>query len=57
MAAYFRCEYLVDPLGIGETEPRLSWVVESGERGERQTAYRVLVASSEKVLRQNKGDY
>ena len=55
-ASYLRCEYLVDPLGIGEPAPRLSWVVESGERGQRQTAYRLLVASSEKLLRQDKGD-
>ena len=54
--AYLRCEYLVNPLGIGEPAPRLSWIVESGERGQRQTAYRLLVASSEKLLRQNQGD-
>src|ERR1035441_8271326 len=39
--AYLRCEYLIDPLGIDERAPRLSWVVESGERGQRQTAWRV----------------
>ena len=55
-APYLRCEYLVDPLGIGEPAPRLSWIVESGERGQRQTAYRLLVASSEKLLRQDQGD-
>ncbi len=54
--AYLRCEYLVDPLGIGEPAPRLSWVVESGERGQRQTAYHLLVASSEKLLHQDQGD-
>jgi alpha-L-rhamnosidase len=54
--AHLRCEYLVDPLGIGESAPRLSWIVESGGRGQRQTAYRLLVASSEKFLHQNRGD-
>jgi alpha-L-rhamnosidase len=54
--AHLRCEYLVDPLGIGEPAPRLSWIVESGERGQRQTAYRLLVAGSEKLLRQDQGD-
>ena len=34
-----RCEYLADPLGIDVEKPRLSWVVESAKRGERQTAY------------------
>jgi alpha-L-rhamnosidase len=54
--AYLRCEYLSDPLGIDEPAPRLSWIVESGERGQRQTAWRVLVASTEKLLGQDQGD-
>lgn len=54
--ARLRCEYLVNPLGIGETKPRLSWIVESGERGQRQTAYRVLVAADEAALQKNAGD-
>ena len=45
-ATDLRCEYLKDPLGIHETKPRLSWIVASDRRGERQTAYQVLVASS-----------
>jgi alpha-L-rhamnosidase len=56
MAAYLRCEYLVDPLGIDETAPRLSWEVESGQRGQRQSAYRLLVASSEDALKHDQGD-
>jgi alpha-L-rhamnosidase len=56
VAAYLRCEYLVNPLGIGELAPRLSWIVESGERGQKQTAYRLLVASSEKLLEADRGD-
>ncbi|MCX7824684.1 MAG: glycoside hydrolase family 78 protein [Verrucomicrobiae bacterium] len=53
---YLRCEYRVNPLGIGETAPRLSWIVESPERGQRQTAYRVFVASSEAALAEKTGD-
>jgi hypothetical protein len=45
-----RCEYLVDPLGIGERKPRLSWVLHAPERGARQTAYRVMAASSAELL-------
>ena len=45
-----RCEYLVNPLGIDVVNPRLSWVLESDQRGEKQTAYRVLVSSSNKKL-------
>jgi alpha-L-rhamnosidase len=41
-----RCEYLVNPLGLDEIRPRLSWNVESGRRGARQVVWRVRVASS-----------
>ena len=51
-----RCEYLADPLGLDATSPRLSWIVSSSKRGEKQTAYQILVASSVKLLRQNSGD-
>jgi len=34
--ANLRCEYLTDPLGIDVTQPRLSWVLESAERGEER---------------------
>jgi alpha-L-rhamnosidase len=51
-----RCECLTDPLGIDVEKPRLSWVIESGKRGERQTAYRVLVASTPELLAKDQGD-
>ena len=51
-----RCEYLADPLGIDAMRPRLSWVVSSSLRGDRQTAYRVLVASSPELLARGEGD-
>jgi len=51
-----RCEYLVNPLGIDERAPRLSWELVSARRGEKQTAYRILVASSRKKLNADEGD-
>ncbi|HSU53687.1 MAG TPA: glycoside hydrolase family 78 protein [Candidatus Dormibacteraeota bacterium] len=51
-----RCEYLENPQGIDEAHPRLSWRVESPERGQKQTAYQIFVASSEKQLSSNRGD-
>jgi alpha-L-rhamnosidase len=57
--ANLRCEYLVNPVGIDATRPRLSWNLQPGEpgrRGMRQTAYRVLVASSAERLAENRGD-
>src|ERR1039457_3931588 len=51
-----RCEYLANPLGIDTTSPRLSWTITSTRRGDIQSAYQVLVASSPKLLNENKGD-
>src|ERR687894_1046398 len=45
-----KCEYRVDPLGIDEGAPRLSWALESEGRGQVQSAYRILAASSEEKL-------
>ena len=45
-----RCEYRVNPLGIDVAQPRLTWLVESPARGQRQTAYQILVASSPEQL-------
>lgn len=39
-----RCEYRVNPLGLDEAQPRLTWRVESSVRGAKQTAYQILVA-------------
>ena len=50
------CEFLENPNGVAELRSRLGWVIESGERGQRQTAYRLLVASSEALLKQDSGD-
>ncbi|RYG33027.1 alpha-L-rhamnosidase, partial [bacterium] len=54
--ANLRCEYLVNPMGIDETKPRLSWVLESNVRGDRQTGYQIRVASTPEALKRGKGD-
>ena len=46
----------VEPLGLDEARPGLSWRLESTEREVRQSAYRVLVASSAEWLAQDRGD-
>ena len=51
-----RCEYLPDPLGIDAISPRLSWIVASEKRAQRQTAYRILAASSPDKLKSNEID-
>ncbi len=53
-----RCEYLENPLGIDVAAPRLGWQMLDAKptRGQKQTAYHVLVASSPQLLAQDKGD-
>ena len=55
-----RCEYRVNPLGIDALKPGLSWKLETGdlkpERGIKQTAYQILVASSADLLKNDTGD-
>ena len=51
-----RCEYHNNPLGIDITEPRLSWISQSEKRGWKQSAYQILVASSQENLDQDRGD-
>lgn len=45
-----RCEYKTNPLGIDVKKPRLSWQIESQERGVAQKSYEIRVAGSEKDL-------
>ena len=47
--ADLRCDYAVNPLGVDSANPRLFWKLESGARGQRQTSYQILAASSEKI--------
>jgi len=51
-----RCEYMLNPLGIDVFFPRFSWELNHSERGQFQTAYQVLVASSRENLDTNNGD-
>ncbi len=51
-----RCEYRVNPLGIDVVQPRLSWILQSSRRDEMQSAYQILVASSEELLKLNIGN-
>ncbi len=51
-----KCEYRTDPLGVDVTKPRLSWKLDSTGRGTVQTAYQVIVASTQDALRRDEGD-
>jgi len=54
--ANLKCESLVDPSGIDVTRPRLSWVLTSPQRGQKQTAYQILVAGNVRSLQNDSGD-
>ena len=67
IATNTRCEYRTNPSGIDVEKPRLSWVVDNPKskiqnhqseipRGQKQFAYQILVASSDELLKQDKGD-
>jgi len=51
-----RTEYRENPIGLDVAAPRLEWLLESALRDERQTAYRVLAATSEALLQTDQGD-
>jgi alpha-L-rhamnosidase len=53
--AGLKTEYTVNPLGIDVQRPRLSWILTAAERAQKQSAYQVLVASSEAALKSNAG--
>ncbi len=54
--ADLRCEYTHNPLGIDTPKPHLSWKMQSDVPGQKQTAYRILVASSQAKLDKDVGD-
>jgi hypothetical protein len=51
-----RCESAVNPLGIDAAKPRLSWLLTSSKRGQKQTAYQILAASDENKLQSDQAD-
>ena len=53
-----QCEYLTTPLGIDVQTPRFTWKLSAADhvRGQKQTAYQVLVAGSPALLEAGSGD-
>ena len=56
-ATHLRCEYKSDPRGIDAGHPRLSWQLTSDMRGQRQTAYEVLVARTPAALAAGRAEW
>lgn len=54
-----RCEYLINPAGIDEMSPRLSWTFRPNDPtqfGQRQTAYKILVSLSVQKIADDQGE-
>jgi alpha-L-rhamnosidase len=51
-----RCESRTNPLGVDAATPRLSWQLQSKQQNVLQTAYRILVADDEALLKKNIGN-
>lgn len=49
------CNHVRNPLGVDSPRPKLSWKLRSGARGQHQTAYRIVAASS--IERIDQGSY
>lgn len=51
-----RCEYMVNPLGIDEKHPRLTWQLNDDRMGAAQTAYRITVGTDSAEVAGGKGN-
>jgi alpha-L-rhamnosidase len=54
--ANLRCESRSNPLGVDVVHPKLSWELQSKQQSVLQTAYRILVADEENLLKKNIGN-
>lgn len=51
-----KCNHTINPKGITDTKPQLSWKLLSDENDQAQTAYEILIASDLKKLSPSKAD-
>lgn len=56
IAIRLSCEGSNDPMSVERLAPRLSWTCQSAKRGDRQTAYAILAASTPDLLARDQGD-
>jgi len=54
--ARLTCEYIVNPLGIDTSKPRLSWILISKERDQEQASYELIVSDNMEDIQQLKGN-
>jgi len=51
-----KCDGRINPIGIEVKNPRLSWIINSGEKNTYQSAYQIIVADTEEILKKNVGN-
>ncbi|MDR9366943.1 MAG: family 78 glycoside hydrolase catalytic domain [Balneolaceae bacterium] len=51
-----KVEYLTNPYGLDEENPRFSWIYDDNTRGASQTAYRIIVSGNPENLENEEGD-
>jgi alpha-L-rhamnosidase len=51
-----KCEYLTNPLGIDDSQPRFTWVLNDTHKGAAQTAYQVVVSTDSVGLSKSEAD-
>lgn len=56
MVSNLRCEYLVNPMGMDQPQPRFSWEIVSKERSVVQSTYRIFISDDPEILRTGHGD-
>jgi len=55
-AVKLTCEYISNPLGIDSKKPRFSWLLESKEKNQLQSAYEIIVSNNPGDIQQGKGN-
>lgn len=51
-----RCEHLINPLGIDNPNPRLSWIINDNRQGAIQTAYQIIIGTDSTEITKGKGN-
>jgi len=51
-----QCDGRINPMGIEVKNPRFSWVINSKEKDTDQSAYQIIVADTEELLKKNIGN-
>jgi hypothetical protein len=51
-----RCEYLINPLGVDASSPRLTWSLNDSRQGALQQAYRLVIGTDSNSVAAGNGN-